>query len=69
MKHEKESERVTCVISSIAKKARKEGERAKAAIMMAPCVGEARGAEPLTTLLIKKSISVKVSKIISSPVF
>ena len=43
------------MISSIAKKARKEGERAKAAIRMAACVGEAKGAEPVTTHLLNIS--------------
>ena len=43
--------KVTCVINSIAKKAGREGERARAAIRMAACAGEAKGAEPVTTLL------------------
>ena len=40
------------MISSIAKKARKEGEKARAAIRIAACVGEAKGADPVTTLLL-----------------
>ena len=42
---------MTCVINSIARKAGREGERARTARRMAACVVEAEGAEPVSTLL------------------
>ena len=39
------------MMNSIAKKAGREGERARAATRMAACVAEAKGAQPVTILL------------------
>ena len=47
--------KITCVINSIAKRAEREGESARAAKRIAACIGEAKGAEPVITLLDSKT--------------
>ena len=49
------------MISSTAKRAKKEGERARAATRMAACDGEAKGAEPVTTLLLNINFELHLS--------